>query len=106
MFEDRTIQCCDCGADFVFSAGEQEHFEKLGFTNDPKRCKNCRTLKKQASGREVPFRPQLADRPRPAPGPDIHTVKCAECGGEAKVPFKPRLDKPVYCDTCFQTKRG
>lgn len=104
MFEDRTLQCCDCGTNFPFTAGEQEHFEKLGFTNDPKRCKNCRAAKKRASGQEAPFRTHLADAPRP--GLEIHTAKCAECGGEAKVPFKPRLDKPVYCNACFRTKRG
>ena len=26
---------------------------------------------------------------------------CAECGGEAKVPFEPKSDRPVYCSECF-----
>ena len=26
--------------------------------------------------------------------------------GEARVPFQPRGDKPVYCSDCFETQRG
>ncbi|HNP74600.1 MAG TPA: zinc-ribbon domain containing protein [Kouleothrix sp.] len=36
---------------------------------------------------------------------EMHTVTCANCGKEAKVPFLPRGDKPVYCDDCFQQQR-
>ena len=31
---------------------------------------------------------------------------CANCGKEAKVPFKPREDRPVYCSECFASMRG
>ena len=31
-----------------------------------------------------------------------YITKCASCGIEAKVPFKPREDKPVYCNDCFK----
>jgi CxxC-x17-CxxC domain-containing protein len=104
VFEDRVIRCCDCGVDFPFTSGEQEHYEKLGFTNDPKRCKNCRAAKKRSSGQETPFRPQNAGAPRQ--DRQMYSVKCAECGGEASVPFQPRLDRPVYCIVCFQTKKA
>lgn len=36
---------------------------------------------------------------------EMHSVTCANCGKEAKVPFLPRGDKPVYCDDCFQQQR-
>ena len=26
---------------------------------------------------------------------------CAMCGGEARVPFQPKTDRPVYCSDCF-----
>ena len=42
MYEDKTLKCKDCGADFVFTAGEQEFYAQNGFTNEPKRCKACR----------------------------------------------------------------
>ena len=27
---------------------------------------------------------------------------CTSCGNQAQVPFKPRMDKPVYCSDCFR----
>ncbi len=46
-FQDKSIQCSDCGTTFVFSAGEQEFFQTKGFTNEPKRCTSCRRAKKE-----------------------------------------------------------
>ena len=45
MYEDKTLKCKDCGADFVFTAGEQEFYEEKGFAA-PIRCKECRDAKK------------------------------------------------------------
>ncbi len=45
-FEDKSIQCSDCGTTFTFSAGEQEFFQTKGFTNEPRRCPDCRRAKK------------------------------------------------------------
>ena len=45
-FEDKTIQCSDCGASFTFTAGEQEFFKTKGFTSEPKRCSFCRKANK------------------------------------------------------------
>jgi CxxC-x17-CxxC domain-containing protein len=46
-FNDRQITCLDCGQPFVFTAGEQQFYEKKGFKEEPKRCKNCRDARKQ-----------------------------------------------------------
>ena len=46
--EDKTLICCDCGDEFVFTAGEQEFYKEKGFDNEPKRCKVCRDKKKAA----------------------------------------------------------
>lgn len=46
MYKDRTLQCSDCGAEFVFTAGEQEFYAEKGFENEPKRCTDCRTKRK------------------------------------------------------------
>ena len=43
---DRSLPCLDCKNGFVFSAGEQEFFEKKGFREIPKRCKPCRDSRK------------------------------------------------------------
>jgi CxxC-x17-CxxC domain-containing protein len=31
----------------------------------------------------------------------MFTATCAACGAEAKVPFRPREDRPVYCSECY-----
>ena len=46
IYQDKSIQCSDCGASFTFSAGEQEFFATKGLTNEPKRCVSCRAAKK------------------------------------------------------------
>ncbi|MGE3599516.1 MAG: CxxC-x17-CxxC domain-containing protein, partial [Dehalococcoidia bacterium] len=34
------------------------------------------------------------------------SATCASCGKEARVPFQPRGDKPVYCSDCFRSQQG
>lgn len=89
MYEDKTLTCKDCGAEFVFTAGEQEFYAEKGFENEPSRCKDCRMARKNA-----------ARQPR-----EMHTAICAECGKEAQVPFEPKDDRPVYCSECFANHR-
>jgi CxxC-x17-CxxC domain-containing protein len=36
----------------------------------------------------------------------MFTAVCSNCGKEARVPFQPRGDKPVYCSDCFEQMRG
>ncbi len=105
QYTDKDLSCVDCGAAFVFSAGEQERFAELGFTNEPKRCGPCRAAKKknQGGGGGGGYNRSGGsggyDRSQ---GPrEMHDAICATCGGPAKVPFKPRGDRPVYCSNCF-----
>ena len=37
------------------------------------------------------------------PPREYFAVICSKCGNAAQVPFKPRMDKPVYCSDCFRT---
>ena len=90
MFEDKTLVCKECGNEFVFTAGEQEFYAEHGFQNEPQRCKSCRDARKNA-----------ARGPR-----QFFTATCANCGGEARVPFEPKGDRPVYCSNCFAQMRG
>lgn len=46
MVKDKQLMCKDCGASFVYTAGDQEFYASKGF-NEPKRCKDCRLKKKQ-----------------------------------------------------------
>lgn len=89
MYQDKTLVCKDCGNEFVFTAGEQEFYDSKGFTNEPQRCKSCRDTKKRQN-REAR---------------EMYTATCASCGNEARVPFKPRGDRPIYCSECFSKMR-
>ena len=44
--QDEVIVCKDCGTEFTFSVRDQEFYEKMGFTNKPVRCKECRDKRK------------------------------------------------------------
>lgn len=89
MYEDKTLVCKDCGADFIFTAGEQEFYAERGFVNEPKRCKNCRDAKR---GNARPER-------------EMFTAICDSCGREARVPFQPREGRAVYCSDCYAKMR-
>jgi len=36
---------------------------------------------------------------------EMFDAKCADCGNECQIPFKPREDRPVYCNECFQNHK-
>jgi len=44
---DQTIECKECGDDFIFSEGEQQFYADKQFTT-PRRCKTCRDKAKKA----------------------------------------------------------
>ena len=85
MYEDKTLVCKECGKEFVFTAGEQEFYAEKGFQNEPQRFRDCRQARKNANH----------------PQRELYTAVCAACGKEAKVPFQPLEDRPVYCSECF-----
>ena len=94
-FEDRYLQCSDCGTSFVFSAEEQSYFQSKGYTNEPKRCPDCRRARK--AQRNVGDSNGYERRMYPA--------ICAECSKQTEVPFQPREDRPVYCRDCYNKMR-
>ncbi|MFC1998308.1 zinc-ribbon domain containing protein [Chloroflexota bacterium] len=95
-YDDKTINCIDCGQDFTFTASEQEFFASKGFENEPKRCPACRRAKKEARNRMM----GAESHPR-----QMHQTVCAECGSDTEVPFEPREGRPVYCNECFAKRR-
>lgn len=156
-YADKVLKCRDCGAEFVFTAGEQEFYAQKGFINEPTRCPTCRRARKAAGGggggrsrdsyggggygdrdsyssgdsygsdsyssgdsygggyssggrggygdRDSGYSSDRGGRGGFGGAREMHTAVCASCGGEAKVPFVPRGDKPVYCSNCFQEQR-
>ncbi|MBN1862645.1 MAG: zinc-ribbon domain containing protein [Dehalococcoidales bacterium] len=95
QFEDRSLQCSDCGATFTFSAEEQQFFQSKGYTNDPKRCPACREARRAMRYDSNDYRPRR----------QMFPVVCAECGKETEVPFEPVQGRPVYCSDCYQKMR-
>jgi CxxC-x17-CxxC domain-containing protein len=124
-FEDKTIVCVDCGAEFTFTADEQQRFADRGFTNEPKRCKTCREAHKasQTSGNRAPggggggygggggggggrsYGGRGGGRSFGGPR-QMFPATCASCGQPTEVPFKPSGNRPVYCRDCFQAQRA
>ncbi|MEK7863439.1 MAG: zinc-ribbon domain containing protein [Chloroflexota bacterium] len=91
--QDKTLTCRDCGQEFIWTAGEQEFYASRGLQNPPSRCPSCRAARRASQG--------TGGGPR-----EMFTATCSNCGGEARVPFQPRGDKPVYCSNCFEQMRG
>jgi CxxC-x17-CxxC domain-containing protein len=90
-FQDRILKCSECAAEFVFTAGEQQFFHDKNFSNEPKRCKACKS-KRQAG--------------HPGADKTETTTLCSQCGRETTVPFKPTQGRPVFCRECFKDRKG
>ena len=116
-YADKSLACRDCGQAFVFTSGEQEFHASKGFQNEPSRCPECRAARKAARG-DSPggyssggyssggyssggYSSGGYGRQR-----EMFSATCSECGNEARVPFQPRGDKPVYCSDCFSKQRS
>ena len=88
-FTDRVLKCMDCGAEFVFTAGEQLFFHDKQFKNDPKHCKQCKAKRVRGGSR---VRPETR-------------TTCSQCGEATTVPFKPTQGRPVLCRVCFKQQK-
>lgn len=100
-FEDKTIVCSDCSADFIHSGEDQSRYAERGFTNEPKRCRDCREKRKTEGG----GRGRGGSGGGARPEREFHDAVCAECGVSTTVPFKPTEGRPVYCRDCFQSQK-
>ena len=88
-FADRVLKCMDCGAEFIFTAGEQLFFHDKQFKNDPKHCKQCKAKRVRGGSR---VRPETR-------------TNCSQCGEATTVPFKPTQGRPVLCRVCFKQQK-
>lgn len=91
MYSERSLTCVQCGSEFIFSSEDQEFHAARGY-QDPKRCPTCRAERRSDRGGGYSDRPQR----------EMYSATCARCGREARVPFIPRNDRPVYCSDCYQ----
>jgi CxxC-x17-CxxC domain-containing protein len=105
-YVDRQLSCVDCGVEFIHSAADQEFYAQRGFSSEPKRCTSCRASRRAA--REAGYDvseiggPRGYERSVDRPAREYFAVVCSSCGNQAQVPFKPRMDRPVYCSDCFR----
>jgi len=100
-YTDKTLTCSDCGSSFTFTAGEQEFHQSKGFTNEPRRCPNCRGARRESGGGGGGGAGGYGGGARR----EMFTVTCSSCGKDAHVPFQPSGDRPVYCRDCFQPQQ-
>ena len=94
-FQEKLLECSDCGATFTFSVEEQEFFQSKGYVNEPKRCPECRQARKSERYGNSSYGSRR----------QMFPATCAECGKNTEVPFEPRGDKPVYCSDCYRKVR-
>ena len=85
MYEDKTLQCRECGQEFIFSAGEQEFYQQKGLVNAPGRCPSCRQRRRQV----------MSGASRERTPREMHTIVCAECGADLNQPPDPTMTRPL-----------
>jgi len=133
VYEDRTITCADCGTEFTFTASEQAFYAEKGFTDAPKRCKDCRQARKAqrnagsggdsygggasyggggysstggySSSGGGGYGGGGGGGGYDRPPRQMYDAVCADCGKTAQVPFQPTGSRPVYCNDCFRARR-
>ena len=108
MFDDRSLICRDCGASFVFTSGEQQFYDRKGFTNVPSRCPDCRKSGGRSRGSEYSSQSTWADSSTPEMGgferepEQLFAAICSECGKPTRASAEILLgDSPVYCADCL-----
>jgi CxxC-x17-CxxC domain-containing protein len=112
MSADTTLTCRDCGQAFTFTSGEQDFYASRGFS-EPSRCADCRAARKAqrdgggsySSNGSSSYGGGYSSGGERAPR-EMFSATCSGCGQEARVPFQPSGDKPVYCSTCFEQRGG
>src|SRR5947209_20519556 len=90
-YHDKVLKCSECGAEFVFTAGEQMFFADKGFKNEPKRCKACKAKRSENSGSGTYQRAETK-------------TTCSQCGKETTVPLSPR--RAVRCTAANASSSG
>jgi CxxC-x17-CxxC domain-containing protein len=100
-FQDKTLTCSDCNNSFTFSAGEQEQFQLRGYTNEPKRCPECRQARKTERNGNNGNSYRNSNYGY-TPTRQLFPAVCSDCGKATSVPFEPRQGRPVYCSDCYR----
>ncbi len=118
---DKTLTCVDCNQDFAFTATEQQFYADRQFS-EPRRCPSCRASRKAARGDGGGGSSYSSGGGGGGYGGgrssgggggfggggggtrEMFSATCSSCGKEARVPFQPTGNKPVYCSDCFRNQ--
>jgi CxxC-x17-CxxC domain-containing protein len=106
-YADKVLTGRNCGQAFTFTAGEQGFHASKGFQTEPSRCRDCRADRKADQGKHY----DSGGRHSARYGSHNHAreereMYSATCGKEARMPFQPDGDKPVYCSECFTLRKS
>ena len=95
-YQDKTLNCQECNAEFTFSADDQQYHAEKGFTNEPKRCPTCRANRRTSGGGG-----SYGGGGGGYGGGqrEMHPAVCAQCGKDTQVPFLPAATSPSTAAT-------
>ena len=105
--------CVDCGEPFERTAGE--HLARRGTgMSVSSRCPECRIARRDERNRRVleslrtgELRTARPTTTGPADAAErLYPAVCSGCQRPIRLPFKPRLDRPVFCRFCLETRNG
>jgi CxxC-x17-CxxC domain-containing protein len=105
--------CVDCGQLFTREIGEEAARRGTGMPVSS-RCPQCRALRRAERNADVLEKLRtspLRSAQRAAVGPEdgggrVYAADCAACRRPIRLPFKPRLDRPVFCRYCHDQRQG
>jgi len=105
--------CVDCGEPFERTTQEVSARRGTGLPVSP-RCPACRVARRDernARFLETLRTGDLRSAKPPAFGPTdaatrLYAADCSGCRRPIRLPFKPRLDRPVYCRFCLDARNG
>ena len=98
-YHDRVLKCAECGAEFVFTAGEQMFFADKGFKNEPKIAGKPRSnsifLSDSSEGAlEIPWAMLPACKTNPFPA-------AASCAAACEItPVLLGVSRLASCNSC------
>src|SRR5919112_2696297 len=105
--------CVDCGEPFDRAPGEVAARRGTGLPVSP-RCPACRVERREERNARILEALRSGDlrvaRPITA-GPSESTQRlypavCSSCLRPIRLPFKPSLDRPVFCRFCLDARNG
>ena len=105
--------CVDCGEPFDREPGEVAARRGTGLPVSP-RCPACRVARREDRNARVLEALRSGDlraaRPIAAGPPDsdqrLYSAVCSGCLRPIRLPFKPSLDRPVFCRFCLDSRNG